>query len=132
MFVRLHYKDAVLSPVPFSDLPGSYLALVTEIEEFYSSLLGFEMTRLHPQFLYKELYQLMDSMLLYEEAVELVDKVDLLAQRLEIVVTDKKPSKSIQETAPILHSLRGILGVGNRVRRWHQGFTPRGLQDVLA
>jgi hypothetical protein len=114
---ELMFKD-----IPYNDLPGKHLALLTEIEQFYSMVLGFEMTNLHPQFLYQELFQLMDSMLLYEEAIEIVDKVDSLVQRLEVV----RPKAKVQETtivesAPLLMTLKGVLGSHSR-RLWLSDF----------
>jgi hypothetical protein len=143
MYFGLHYNvsdprvttDGVGGPkwdmVPYSDLPGPYLALITEVESFYSYMLGFEMSRLHPSFLYKELYSLMDSMLLYDEALELADQVDALSQKLEIVAEVKdKPNKRVVESAKILGSLRDILGVSRRRRLWHSGFMPKAADSL--
>lgn len=124
MYHTLHYSDADLfyKDIPYQDIPGPVLSLVTEIEQFYSMVLGFEMTKLHPSFLYDEYYSLMDSMLLYEEAVEIVEKTDNLCQRLEVV----KPKARVQEliileTAPVLSTLRSVFATTHQ-RLWNKVF----------
>nr|UIW13815.1 MAG: RNA-dependent RNA polymerase [Rhizoctonia solani mitovirus 43] len=122
----LRYEDPAdfSKEIPFSDLPPKILAHLTDVEQFYSMMLGFEMTRLHPQFLYEELFMLMDSMLLYEEAVEIVDKVTHLCQLLELVKPRKDPSTNkIVETAPLLVTVKGILGSHSK-RLWLKPIVP--------
>lgn len=118
MYVPLRYWDSV-EPVPLADLPGPYLALVSEIEQFFEMLIGLEMNwKDHPQNIYSELFREMDATLYYEEALELHERVERLAFKLEPYKGRVKPGRTIHETAPILQALRGILGT--QKRRWNQ------------
>lgn len=118
MYVPLRYWD-LKDPVPLSDLPGPYLALVTEIEQFFEMLIGLEMNwKDSPAAIYQDLYQDMDATLYYEEALELHERVERLAFKLEPYKGRIKPGRTIHETAPILQALRGILGTQRR--RWNQ------------
>lgn len=118
MFFPLHYyNDSNMEKVPLVDLPGSYLALVTEIEQFFEMLIGLEMNyKDHPESIYQDLYQDMDSTLYYVEALELSDRVDSLEFKLKPYEGKVKPGKTIHETAPILVALRGV--IGTQRRRW--------------
>jgi hypothetical protein len=126
MYSGLYYSDPEFftQDIPHKDIPFPILNLVTDVESFYSLILGFEMTNLHPTFLYDELYSLMDSMLLYEEAAEIVDKVDNLSQKLEIVQPKRQVQElTILETANVLQALKGVLGT-NKKRLWLSDFKP--------
>nr|WAY16626.1 putative RNA-dependent RNA polymerase [Binucleate Rhizoctonia mitovirus 13] len=119
MFYPLFYKDEPNLKVPLSDLPGPYLALVSEIESFFEMLIGYEMNyKDRPVAIYDELYCEMDSTLYYEEALELADRVDAADFKLKPYEGKVKPRAIIHETAPILAAMRGILGTNKR--RWLQ------------
>lgn len=120
MFFPLYYKEEPDLKVPLSDLPGPYLALVSEIESFFEMLIGFEMNyKDRPVAIYDDLYREMDSTLYYEEALELADRVDVADFKLKPYEGKVKPRTYIHETAPILAAMRGILGTNKR--RWLQG-----------
>jgi hypothetical protein len=122
MFFPLYYREAGKEDkaVPLSDLPGPYLALVTEIEQFYEMLIGLEMNwEDHPQNLYQQIYMDMNSTLYYEEVQAYLDRVEALEFKLEPYSGPVKPGRTIRESAPILVQMNQILGA--RKRRWHEG-----------
>jgi len=117
LYFPLHYSDEFAEEVPLADLPGPYLALHSEIEQFFMLLIGLEMNwKDHPDAIYQDLYMEMDSTLLYEEALELHERVERLEFKLTPYEGKTKPGRIIHETAPILSALRGILGSSRR--RW--------------
>ncbi|QDB74989.1 MAG: RNA-dependent RNA polymerase [Epicoccum nigrum mitovirus 1] len=117
MYFPLYYLDSNTEKVPLADLPGPYLALVSEIEQFFEMLIGLEMNwKDHPDAIYQDLYMEMDSTLYYEEALELHERVERLEYKLKPYEGKTKPGRTVHETAPIISALRGILG--SKSRRW--------------
>nr|UIW13832.1 MAG: RNA-dependent RNA polymerase [Rhizoctonia solani mitovirus 60] len=137
LYFPLHYAEAsgevsgrtFLEKVPLTDLPGPYLALVTEIEQFFEMLIGLEMNWSdRPEAIYQDLYQDMDATLYYEEALEHSNRVDSCEFKLKPYEGKVKPGKTIHETAPLMSFIRGILGVNRK--RWNEPRTTMNT-DVL-
>lgn len=105
--------------VPLTDLPGPYLALVTEIEQFFEMLIGLEMNwDKRPVAIYQDLYYDMDATLYYEEALAHSERVDSAEFLLKPYEGKLKPGRIVHETAPVLSLVRGVLGVNRR--RWNE------------
>lgn len=129
MFFPLYYREEPELKVPFSDLPGPYLALVSEIEMFFEMLIGYEMNyEDRPAAIYKRLYAEMDSTLYYEEALELADQVEMADFKLKPYEGKVKPRAIVHETAPILAAMRGILGTN--ARRWLSDQTFKSVETL--
>jgi hypothetical protein len=119
MFFPLAYKDFPEKQIPLSDLPGPYLALVSEIEQFFEMLIGLEMNyKDHPAGLFDELYQEMNTTLYYEEALEYSEKVEACEFRIKPYEGVSKPGRTVHETANVLMAIKGSLG--SQKRRWNQ------------
>lgn len=130
MYFPLYYLNDSTAKVPLADLPGPYLALVTEIEQFFMLLIGLEMNwKDHPDAIYQDLYMEMDSTLYYEEALELHERVERLEFKLKPYEGETKPGRTVHETAPIISALRGILG--STARRWLDSANPKEVKHLV-
>lgn len=117
MYFPLYYKDNPTEDVPLNDLPGPYLALLVEIEQFFEMLIGLEMNYENsPEAIFQELFMDMDSTLYYSEALELSDKVEKLEHKLLPYEGKTVARKTVHETAPILMALKRV--IGTQKRRW--------------
>nr|UAN07874.1 putative RNA-dependent RNA polymerase [Rhizoctonia solani mitovirus 40] len=125
MYFPLSYDNSS-EKVPLADLPGPYLALVSEIEQFYEMLIGLEMNWVdRPEAIYQMLYQEMDSTLYYDEALELSEKVDSLEFRITPYKGVERPGRIVRESAQVLQLVRGVLGINRK--RWNE---PRVYRDT--
>lgn len=117
MYFSLGYQDAPTEKVPLNDLPGPYLALVCEIEQFYEMLIGLEMNyEDRPEAIYEFLYSEMNTTLFYEEVLEYTERVDACEFRILPYKGSEKPRRIVRESAKVLQLVRGALGIGRR--RW--------------